>query len=348
MFSDVKCIFSQRKTHLVRYNGNQQKDCSIETPKNGTTFKLSDSVDFEISTRREGAVIDSVIIEFGEELSTFQGSSFTWKPEKPRTGTPRIKLTAYIEGKGESLYPKIEVLADESPKLYTYKILNTYPHDPGAYTQGLLVHDGAFIESTGKRGQSKLRRVEIETGKVLQDLDLDSDLFGEGCAIYNDEIFQLTWTSQRCFVYDFDFNLKKEFRIQSREGWGLSTFQDKLWMTDESELLYVIDPVDFGEIDRLQVYDHEGKVESTNELEFVEGELFANVYGEEYVVVIDPETGAVIKQIDFSGLIDRTQYRGLDYVLNGIAYDESNEKLYVTGKWWPNLFEVELIEKKTL
>lgn len=321
----------------------KKKASKLVTPSINQQFKLGETINFEVAFKDENQSADSITLELKQEQVTFNSSNFSWSPEQPRVGKPRIKLTVHFNGKTETHYPKVIVLPEASPVRYTYRVINTFPHDPTAYTQGLFWHDGILWESTGKEGASTMRKVELQTGKPTQKIDLDPALFGEGAAIFQDNIYQLTWTSQKGFVYDQELKQKSVFQYQT-EGWGITNLEEHLIMSDGTENLYIMEPNGFTEIDRLQVYDNVGEVSDLNELENVNGKIYANVYGKEYIAVIDPTTGAVEATIDFEGIWTRDNSNSsLDYVLNGIAYDADGDRLFVTGKYWPNLFEVELL-----
>lgn len=227
---------------------------------------------------------------------------------------------------------------------YSYKIINSYPHDPTAFTQGLLYDDGILYESTGiKVTGSSLRQVELETGEILQRVDLAEAFFGEGLVLWQDQLIQLTWTSQIAFIYDKEnFNQIGTFEY-STQGWGITHDGRCLIMSDGSNNLYFRDPETFAEMGRIAVVDTNGAVTQLNELEFVEGEIWANVWQTNRIVRIDPATGQVVGEIDLTGLLDVTDLEQRVDVLNGIAYDQVNGRLFVTGKLWPTLFEIELV-----
>lgn len=228
---------------------------------------------------------------------------------------------------------------------YTYRVINTYPHDPDAYTQGLVFENGTLYEGTGLIGRSTLRRVDLKTGNVLQSRDLPSNVFGEGIAILNSRIFQLTWQSQIGYVYDRDsFELLGEFGYQT-EGWGITHDGTHLIMSDGTATLRFWDPNTFAELGRIEVRDENGPVNRLNELEYIDGMIYANVWMTDRIAQIDPQTGRVLGWIDLTGLLspeDRPIEGG--GVLNGIAYDAASKRLFVTGKLWPKLFEIELVQ----
>ena len=236
------------------------------------------------------------------------------------------------------LFLQIHAFAETVP-IYTYKVINTYPHDNEAFTQGLVFEGGYLYEGTGQYGSSTLRKVELETGKVVQIYKLPPHFFGEGITIYKNHIIQLTWQSQIGFVYDIkSFSLLQKFRYPT-EGWGITHDGKHLIMSDGTATLYFLNPETFETTGTLQVRDANGPVKHLNELEYVQGEIYANVWKKNHIARISPHTGEVIGWIDLVGLC---KWNG---VLNGIAYDIVHGRLFVTGKRWPYIYEIKLIEE---
>ncbi len=233
------------------------------------------------------------------------------------------------------------------PTQYTYSIINTYPHDHNAFTQGLVFADGIFYEGTGLRGQSSLRKVAVESGEVLHGIALPPEFFGEGIVIWQDKIVQLTWQARVGFVYDKEsFNLLQQFNYLT-EGWGITHDGERLIMSDGTEKLYFWDPETLQEIGKIEVRNSQGPVIHLNELEYIQGEIYANVWQTDRIAIINPQTGQVRAWLDLSGLltsINMVLPRPVD-VLNGIAYDAETNRLFVTGKWWPVVFEIDLVEQ---
>lgn len=228
--------------------------------------------------------------------------------------------------------------------VYGYTVVRSYPHDPTAFTQGLQFIDGFLYEGTGQNGQSSIRRVALETGEVLQRRDIPKQHFGEGITVFKNEIFQLTWQSGIGFVYDRKtFDLKRTFRYTG-EGWGLTEHANELIMSDGTDSLRFIDPVSFSERRRLKVTAAGQPLARLNELEFVKNEVYANVWTTDQVARIDPLNGRVTGYVDLSGLLSPRERSSAD-VLNGIAYDAATDRLFVTGKWWPRLFEIKVSAK---
>ncbi len=233
----------------------------------------------------------------------------------------------------------------EPPVRYTYKVLNVYPHSTKAYTQGLLWHDGVLYEGTGQRGESCLRITRLD-GTQLRSMPLDDSLFGEGIVLLNGEIIQLTWTSGEAFVYDAEtFRTKRIFRYEG-EGWGLATDGELLYMSNGSDEITVRDPKTFNVKRTFTVATNLGTVNCLNELEWINGDLWANVYTTDNIVIIDPQSGDVKGIVDLSGLQSEEDRTPLTDVLNGIAYDEETGRIFVTGKYWNKLYEIELVEQK--
>jgi glutamine cyclotransferase len=230
-----------------------------------------------------------------------------------------------------------------TPPTYGYRVKNSYPHDRTAFTQGLVFEDGDLVEGTGLNGRSTLRRVELETGKIIQFRRLPSRFFGEGITIFGERIVQLTWQTRTGFVYDkHSFALQEKFHYPT-EGWGLTHDGNRLILSDGTDVLYFLDPETFQQIGKLRVVDHQGPVTRLNELEYVKGEIFANIWQTDRIARIAPDTGRVTGWIDLAGLLNRRGHIPPVDVLNGIAYDEAGDRLFVTGKLWPTLFEIELI-----
>jgi len=230
---------------------------------------------------------------------------------------------------------------DEIPT-YGYKIVNLYPHDPNGFTQGLVFVDGFLFEGTGLRGRSSLRKVDLATGTILQYRNLPAHFFGEGVTVYHNKVIQLTWRANLGFVYDKDtFQLIETFHYPT-EGWGITHDGEHLIMSDGTSTLYLLHPKTYKEIGLIKVHDRKGPVSNLNELEYVQGLIFANVWQTEKIAQISPETGEVVGWIDLRGLLRPEDRVHRVDVLNGIAYDQRNARLFVTGKLWPRLFEIEL------
>ena len=225
---------------------------------------------------------------------------------------------------------------------YTYNVVHAYPHDTSAFTEGLAYANGKLYESTGLYGDSTLRRVDLQTGNVQQKKNLPAQFFGEGITVVNDTIVQLTWREHAGFVYDMNsFNILRNFSYPT-EGWGLTYDGSRLIMSDGSDKLYFLDPVTYQSDSHIQVHDGPTSVSNLNELEYVNGDVYANIWHQQKIAVINPQTGQVKAWIDLTGLQDSIVFSP-EEVLNGIAYDSGNGRLFVTGKDWPRLFEINLV-----
>jgi len=240
--------------------------------------------------------------------------------------------------------------------VYGYEIVKAYPHDSGAFTQGLLFHNGFLYESTGKYGRSTIRKVELETGKVLQKIDLPKDDFGEGLTLLDGKLYNLTWKERICRVYDVnDLKLIREFTYQG-QGWGITNDGTNLYMTDSTHVIRVLNPETFKSVKMLAVMRDDGKpLMKLNELEFVKGEIWANIWHSEqpetlgkpnYIARIDPASGRVTGWIDLDGISPDDTRRDVENSLNGIAYDPVSDRLFVTGKNWKKLYEIKITGPK--
>ena len=229
------------------------------------------------------------------------------------------------------------------PPEYTFKVVQAFPHDTTAFTQGLAFRDGFLYESTGLKGRSSLRKVRLETGEVVQRMDLAPEFFGEGITLLKNEVIQLTWLSHTGFVYNVsDFRLLRRFSY-SGEGWGLATNGREIFMSDGTPAIRVLDTDTLEEKRRFTVRDGETAIDQLNELEFVEGEIFANVWQTDRIARISPQSGKVVGWIDLKGLLSPIYHLESGAVLNGIAYDSSRKRLFVTGKLWPSIFEIQIV-----
>jgi glutamine cyclotransferase len=232
--------------------------------------------------------------------------------------------------------------SDAPARQVSYEVVNSYPHDPTSFTQGLLWADGGFYESTGLYGQSKLQRLEFPSGKVLKQLTLDPELFAEGLALVDTRLIQLTWKSHRGFVYEKDtFRVLQEFTYDT-EGWGLTFDGKNLILSDGSSDLFYLDPQTFKPTRKLGITMNGQPVPELNELEFIEGEIWANVWQTDLILRIDPSTGQVTSFLNLKQILSPSDRKGSEDVLNGIAYDAQQKRIFITGKLWPRIFEIKL------
>jgi glutamine cyclotransferase len=319
----------------------------LDVPKKTT---LNEKITITLK-EENNKVIDNVQFFINGKEITATGNSITLNTNDFGVGKHQVSTLAFYPGKTKKTNNSFEVFATEKPAIYTYEIINTYPHDTKAYTQGLEYYNGFLYETTGHYGESTLRKVEINTGKVLQKIDLDKKYFGEGMTILNDKIYWLTWKAKKGFVYDLEtFKLEKEFDYnKSTEGWGLTNNGKELIKSDGTNKIYFLDAETLKEKSSIQVYTEDRGIDELNELELINGKLYANKWQKNTLVIIDIKTGAVEGLVDFRSLkkeMEKTQkLEEQDDVLNGIAFDKENNRLFVTGKNWGKLFEIKLIKK---
>lgn len=336
--------FEQSAPDEVKY----VRSIRFSSPLKDSKWKRNTKMPMMIYHRRENLKIDSLQLYVDGKLKKVlykEPFQCFFNFTKGKVGKRQLKAIAYHKDNKRGIASvNIDIIPDVPPKKYGYKVVKTYKHDPKAYTQGLVYKDGFMYESTGQRGESSIRKVDLEKNDILSVLNIDNHLFGEGIAIVDDKIIQLTWTEMRGFVYDLKtFSLESEFHY-STQGWGITTIDKELVMSDGSNKLYFIDPKSFYVKRQIEVYDDKGPIDSLNELEYIDGKIFANVWMTDKIVMIDPETGIVTGEIDMSGLLSQQELSQLDDddVLNGIAYDHKKKRLFVTGKRWKKLFHIEL------
>ena len=329
-------------------NGKKKSDFSLQILNNKSEFTLNDELQANIVNSKDRN-IDSISFYFGDRYlkSSQKGTTLQLELKDVLLGNQTLKAIVYTEESTDTITKNIKILNNRAPVVYAYEIVNSYPHDMTSYTQGLEFHDGILYESAGQYGRSKLRKVELESGEVLDEIVLDDQYFAEGLTILNGKIYQLTWQEGEGLIYDLEsFEKTGTFGYnQSEEGWGLCNNGEKIFKSDGTEKIWILDPQTLAEKSYIQPTHHKSISTKLNELEWVNGKIYANTYQKDGVAIINPENGAIEGLIDFSGLRDKvTQHDKLD-VLNGIAYNPETEKLYVTGKNWDRIFEIKIVEK---
>jgi len=269
--------------------------------------------------------------------------SYNWSTSNyGHLGNNQILVLLFYKGKVFQYNKNITLLSDLEPKKMTYEVVKSYKHDIDAYTQGLIFSDGFLYEATGLKGYSTVRKTKIGSSEVLQTLTAPADIFGEGITIVGDKLIQLSWSEQVGLVYDLKtFNLLERFSYET-EGWGLTHDKNNLLMSDGTNKIYVLDPISYTVVKHIEVYDNKGAVSKLNELEYINGDIYANIYTTDIIAIIDRNSGKVKAYVDMAGLLKNNEIKPDTDVLNGIAYDHSNNKLYVTGKKWPKLFEIKI------
>lgn len=315
-----------------------------------STGKIGDDYNLDITS--DGSVVaDSTIIKIdGKKVATLPKgeTSFNIATSALRCGRVPVSLQFCLpDGTSEYASQTLMLYSDIIPKKKSYKVLATYPHDVEAYTQGLVYEDGCLYESTGLKRKSSLRKVKIDNGSILQSVNLEDEYFGEGLAMIGDRLMQLTWQSHKGFVYDKKtFQRLSEFNVAT-EGWGLTALNnDTLILTSGSENLYFLEPNGFSTIKTVQVCDNLGVVQYLNETEMVGGRLLANIYQTDQIAEIDYNTGKVLSYIDLTGILPDNLRSTTTDVLNGIAYDVAGDRLFVTGKNWPKIYLIKIIDAK--
>ncbi len=322
--------------------GNKKSDFSITTNAQKGNISNSETLKLALENKK-GHQIDSVVYSINNEKTA---------PSLPlndfKLGEHTIKAMVYYNSeKQATVTSQITILSSETPKIYKFNIVNEYPHDITSYTQGIEFYNDTLYESTGQYKESKLRKVDYKTGKVIKNINLADEYFGEGLTILNNKVFQLTWREGVGFVYNVNtFEKLENFKYgNSKEGWGLCNDNDIIYKSDGSEKIWSLNPETLVEEDYIQVCTNKGKIVGINELEWINGKIYANRYQKNGVAIINPKNGAVEGVIDFTPLKNKvTQHQGLD-VLNGIAYNPKTKTIFVTGKRWDKLFEVEIVEQ---
>jgi glutamine cyclotransferase len=328
------------------------------SPEAGTSYKTGDVVVVQ-AHYPAGSKPDSVVylldsVKIGSKKDT---TAFSLKTDTIPLGPRIITAKVYTGGKNQDASTNIVLLPSKAPEEYTFKVEKVFPHDTSCFTEGILYHDGFIYESGGgyldppqgqvKDGQSSLRKVDLTTGKVLQKAMVDPKVFGEGISIVGDKIIQLTYHEKIGYVYD-----KKSFKQLSTfpnntgvEGWGMCFDGKKLYMDDSTNRIWFLDKDTYRQTGYIDVFDDKGAVNEVNELEYIDGKLYANIWKQNTIIAIDPKTGAVLQKIDLTSLYpENKRTEGAD-VLNGIAYDAATKRIFITGKKWNKLFQVSFVKK---
>lgn len=334
-------------------NNSAKNYFSFDGAKLQEQYKPGESIGMGI-LNAENKKIDSIVYyvnntNIGSKKGT-EKIAFDLKAEK--LGYKNLKALVYFEGEHQETETRVELVSGIQPKLLTYEIVNVYPHDIKAYTQGLEFYRDTLFESTGNgagnstriRGISSLRKTDYRTGKVYKQVNLENSMFGEGITVLNNKVYQLTYTELTGFVYDADtFKREKTFKyFREMQGWGLTNDGTNLYQSDGSEKIWILDPETLKGIDNINIYLGSTKVKNVNELEWVDGKIYGNVYLKDAIAVIDPKTGAVEAILDLKDLKAKVlQHPDVD-VLNGIAYNAKTKTFFVTGKNWDKMFEIRI------
>ena len=331
--------------------GNGDPTTFFEIQLEGNKKKIQNGQEIGIAIKnKKDLQINSVAYSLDNEALALNNGKITL--ESKTLGNKLIEATInYEDGASIEISKKVQLLSASSPDIYTYEILNTYPHDPSAYTQGLEFANDTLYESTGKRGASTLRKVDFRTGEVLQKVDLDKTVFGEGLTVLNNKLYMLTWQSGLGYVYN-PSNLEKISNFsygESREGWGLCNDGEKIFKSDGTERIWHLAPSSLQETGYIETVTNKSIFNKANELEYVDGKIYANVYQKESMMIIDATSGAIEGVINFGGLKSQVnkgpEWDDVNSVLNGVAYHKERGTFFVTGKNWDKLFEVSIRKK---
>lgn len=325
------------------------KSLEFSSPANHAKIKMNTKISLSLNLKK-GEKADSIdIFLSGNKIKTLYKApySFNYSFKNCTVGKTSLKAIAYHKDNKQGLTVRyLTIFPSKAPKRHSFKVIKTYKHNTNDYTQGLVFHNGYMYEGTGGTGHSCIKKIDLDEGnKEISVLDINPELFGEGITVYKDKIIQLTWTSGKGFVYDIKtFSLEYEFNY-STQGWGITTIGDKLIMSDGSNKLYTINPDSFQEEKEIEVYDNKGPVEKLNELEYINGKIYANVWMTDRIVIINPNTGVVEGDIYLPNLLsarEKSQLASKECVLNGIAYDSKTKRIFITGKKWPKLFHISI------
>ena len=322
---------------------------TFSKPSQGDNFNIGENINIKLDVPKNVKVDSVTYLVDGKLISK---NTAVDSMSLPTANLPLgYRMISAIIKRGEikdTLNTNIVLKTNRAPKLLTYKIVNTFPHDTSAYTEGLSYFDGKFLESTGEKGASILKYVDVKSGKALQQTKLEPQYFGEGSLKIGDKIIMLTWQENIGFIFDAKtFKQIGTFPYQnSREGWGLAFDGKNILRSDGSNRIWLMNPTTYKEESYIEVYDNKGPVNSINELEFINGKIYANVYLSNRIIIINPLTGEVESQVDLTKLVPQNFYKTTDEVqnnvLNGIAWDAKEKRMFVTGKKWPKMYQIEI------
>ena len=346
----IQIVFFLLATFLVDScgdRGNPTKFFEIQLEGNKKQFKNGDRVGIAIKNKKEKDIQKITYFFDGKEIEAADGKITL---QSPTLGSKVLKAKIDYEDNSVKIEKDIRILAKNAPQVYTYTILNTYPHDKKAFTQGLEFSGDTLYESTGNPSnisKSVLRKFNFETGEIYKEVDLDASVFGEGLTIFRDKVIQLTWRNGLGYVYNRE-DLEKTDTFSygnSKEGWGLCNDGKVIYKSDGTEKIWKLNPETLTEEGYIETVTNKSIFNKANELEYANGKIYANVWQKESMMIIDPKTGAIEGVINFGGLKNRVEQHDKVDVLNGVAYHPIRKTFFVTGKNWDKLFEVEIVKK---
>jgi glutamine cyclotransferase len=318
-------------------------EITIISPQNGQQVRKSEIIDVVYQINNDSLTIDTTVFFVNnKEIARFHGTGYKWTMNETRAGRQSLRLSMQAKGKEIANASCMVKYFPPPPQNYTYSVVKQYSHNTAFFTQGLFFDNGFLYEGTGQYGSSALMKIEFETGKVINSVNLSKEFFGEGITLLDDKIYQLSWQERQCFVYDKNSFDKIATIPYQNEGWGITTVGNLLAVSNGSSIISFVKPDNFAEVRHIEVCNDKGNVSQLNELEYIDGLIWANVWQTNTIVMINPESGAVVGEIDFSGI-----YSGADSdnCFNGIACDEKTNRIFVTGKRWSRIFEVKVMKK---
>ena len=336
-------------TLFIGCNGSKsatEKYFSFDESKFKSEYNNDDSLSLRL-LNVENKKIDSIVYFVNDKnigsIMSLENLIFSLKDQK--LGYQNLKALVYFEGENQEITSRIELVSNVTPKLLNYKIVNTFPHDTSSFTEGLEFFRDTLYEGTGLRGFSKLLKTDYKTGKILKSLKLDDKDFGEGITFINNKIFQLTWEEKKGFIYNVaTWKVEKTFAYDKPiEGWGMTNDGKVIYQSDGTEKIWTMNPVNQKMIDYVNVYSGSSKIKSVNELEYIDGKIYCNIWQKDAIAIVNPENGKVEGIINLAGLRKFIKYSEAE-VLNGIAYNPKTKTIFVTGKKWEKLFEISVTE----
>jgi glutamine cyclotransferase len=325
-----------------------QKSIQFVSPAKHDTCRFHQEIRIAYANNKRYPVDSAHVLYNNARVATLDSTTreFLFKIPPDKCGVNNLKIIAFHpKDRQGSIVQPIVVKPDKAPRRMGFEIVKVYPHDISASTQGLVYHEGYLYEGTGIQGESTLRKIDLVNNRQLDMFSLSSEYFGEGITIYNGKIYQITWTSRKGFVYDLETFRQESTFDYTTQGWGITTMHDLLVMSDGTHQLFHLAPAGFNKIKTVEVYDHHGPVHSLNELEWINGYIWANVWLTDRIVVIDPHSGAVVEELYLPNMLspaEKVKLNAKEDVLNGIAYNAGKGTVLVTGKHWPKLFELKI------